>query len=459
MTLKNNPFSRLPSIKQIDDYMAQKSLPFGKEIRSQIKQILESIRKDELYLSSDNLTRSDILLRIESELKTRSNVMISVINGTGAIIHTNLGRSVLSEELFEEIKTVASSYTNLEFSLETGKRGARLNSVGDLLKTLTGAEEAVVVNNNAAAVLLTLTALAQSKEVIISRGELVEIGGSFRIPEVIAVSGATLKEVGSTNRTRLEDYQKAITDNTAILLKAHTSNYEITGFTESVNTRQLAQLKEETDTILVEDIGSGALELFEHNQLNSDPLVPLVLKDGADIVTISGDKLIGGPQSGIILGKKHLLDQIKKHPLYRALRCDKITMLLLEKTLIAYSRGQHRIQIPTQRMLNESDNQVKVRAEGILNRLSQQDCYRLVSCFSTPGGGSLPGKKIKSWGIELHSNHYSEKKIMDLLRSQSPPIIGRIQNNKVLLDCRTILPHQMDQTSKILKKIAPTLLA
>ncbi|MBT4289001.1 MAG: L-seryl-tRNA(Sec) selenium transferase, partial [Deltaproteobacteria bacterium] len=264
--------------------------------------------------------------------------------------------------------------------------------------------------------------------------------------------------VGSTNRTRLDDYHKAITDNTAVLLKAHPSNYEITGFTESVKTSQLAGLKAKTNTILVEDIGSGALELFEHSQLNSDPLVPLVLKDGADIVTISGDKLIGGPQCGIILGKKHLLDQIKEHPLYRALRCDKITMLLLEKTLIAYSRGQHRSQIPTQRMLNESDYQVKVRAKEILDKLPQQDCYRLVPCNSTPGGGSLPGKKIKSWGIELHSNHHSEGKIMDLLRSQSPPVIGRIQNNKVVLDCRTILPQQMNQVSEILKKIELELL-
>jgi len=458
MNPKHNLYAKLPSIKHIDEHMAQKSLPFGKEIRSQVNQILEIIRQDKAYLASEHLTRSDILCRIESELKTRSNLMISVINGTGAIIHTNLGRSVLSEAIFEEIKTVASTYTNLEFSLETGKRGARLNSVGDLLKTLTGAEEAVVVNNNAAAVLLTLTALAQSREVIISRGELVEIGGSFRIPEVIAVSGAILKEVGSTNRTRLDDYQNAITESTAVLLKAHTSNYEITGFTESVNTSQLAGLKEETNTILVEDIGSGALELFEHSQLNSDPLVPLVLKDGADIVTISGDKLIGGPQSGIILGKKLLLDQIKRHPLYRALRCDKLTMLLLEKTLIAYSRGQHRSQIPTQRMLNESDYQVKIRAEEILDNLLQEDCYRLVSCHSTPGGGSLPGKKIESWGIELFSNHYSESKIMDLLRSQSPPIIGRIQNNKVVLDCRTILPQQMNRVSGILNKIKPTLL-
>jgi L-seryl-tRNA(Ser) seleniumtransferase len=457
MKPKTNQYSKLPSIQQIDEYMAQKSLPYGKEIREQIKKILENIRNEKSYLTSDSLTRADILVRIETEIKTRSNQTISVINATGAIIHTNLGRSVLSEDLFEDIKAIVSSYTNLEFSLATGKRGARLNGVGDLLKTLTGAEEAVVVNNNAAAVLLTLTALAKSREVIISRGELVEIGGSFRIPEVIAVSGAILKEVGATNRTHLKDYKNAITENTAVLLKAHTSNYEIRGFTESVNTRQLAELKEKTDIILVEDIGSGALDIFEHKQLNTDPLIPLVLKDGADIVTISGDKLIGGPQAGIILGKKRYLDKIKMHPLYRALRCDKVTMLLLEKTLIAYGRAQHRLQIPTQRMLNESDYQVKVRAKEILERFSEEDCYRLTSCFSTPGGGSLPGKKIDSWGIEIHSNHLSENSILDLLRSQSPPIIGRIQNGKVVMDCRTILPKQIKQVSEILKNLESAL--
>lgn len=458
MKPKTNQYSKLPSIQQIDEYLAQKSLPYGKEIREQVKKILENIRCETSYLASESLTRADILVRIETEIKTHSNQMIPVINATGAIIHTNLGRSVLSQDIFEDVKAIVTSYTNLEFSLASGKRGARLSGVGDLLKTLTGAEAAVIVNNNAAAVLLTLTALAKSKEVIISRGELVEIGGSFRIPEVIAVSGAILKEVGATNRTHLKDYKNAITENTAMLLKAHTSNYEIRGFTESVSTRQLAELKAETDTILVEDIGSGALDMFEHKQLNTDPLIPLVLKDGADIVTISGDKLIGGPQAGIILGKKRYLDQIKKHPLYRALRCDKVTMLILEKTLIAYGRAQHRLQIPTQRMLNESDYQVKMRAKAILEHFSGNSCYQLTSCFSTPGGGSLPEKKIDSWGIEIHSNHLSENSILDLLRYQSPPIIGRIQNNKVVMDCRTILPNQINGVSEILKKIASTIL-
>lgn len=453
MSQKTNPYTKLPSVQDIDDYLKQKSQPYGKEVRFQVSEILKKIRQDKNYLEQEATTRNSILLRIESELMISSQFMVPVINATGAIIHTNLGRSVISEEIFEAIKAETTAYTNLEFSLKTGKRGARLNSVGNLLKTLTGAEEAVVVNNNAAAVLLALITFAAGKEVIVSRGELIEIGGSFRIPEVIGVSGAVLREVGATNRTRISDYEKAVNENTAILMKAHTSNYQITGFTESVDTRELALLKERTGTILLEDIGSGALDLFEHPQLNTDPLIPAVLKEGADIVTISGDKLIGGPQAGILLGRKELLDQIKSHPLYRALRCDKVTMLLLEKTLITYSRGLHKTNIPTQRMLNESEFQVKLRAEQILDHIKDRSLLKLVKCDSTPGGGSLPGKRIDSWGIEVLQTELSENEVLDLLRSCQPPVIGRIQNNKVILDCRTILPNQIKTVANTLNDL------
>ncbi|MCP4752774.1 MAG: L-seryl-tRNA(Sec) selenium transferase [Proteobacteria bacterium] len=403
-------------------------------------------------MSDGKTDRAAILERIKNRLEQSRSELLSVINATGAVIHTNLGRSVFSREMLEEIGEIGTSYTNLEFSLETGKRGARLSNVGNLLKTLTGAEEAVVVNNNAAAVLLTLITLAQGREVVISRGELVEIGGSFRIPEVIGVSGATLKEVGSTNRTRIQDYENALTDQTAVLLKVHTSNYQILGFTESAATSDLAELARRTDTILVEDLGSGALTTFDHAQLNTEPFVTQVLKDGVDIVTVSGDKLMGGPQAGIILGKKRYLDRISKHPLYRALRCDKITMLLLEKTLVAYSKNQHTRLIPTQRMLNESREAVQERANAILGGLDPET-FRLVSCHSTPGGGSLPGKSIPSWGILIYKADWTENQILTRLRHSQPPVVGRINDGQVVLDCRTILPHQIPLLKKALQEL------
>ena len=270
-------FSKIPSVQEIDAYLSGQNMKYGKEVRNQIQTLLVEVRQEIQWLSAESTTRDSILLWIKNRLEQNRQELIPLINGTGAIIHTNLGRSVFSREVFQEAIEIATSYTNLEFSLETGKRGARLSNVGNLLKTLTGAEEAVIVNNNAAAVLLTLIAFAQGKEVIISRGEQVEIGGSFRIPEVISVSGAILKEVGSTNRTHLADYENAIGDQTAMLLKVHTSNSQILGFTQAVPTPDLAQLAQKTGKILVEDLGSGALTPFTHPQLNTEPLVPQII--------------------------------------------------------------------------------------------------------------------------------------------------------------------------------------
>ncbi len=440
-------FSKIPPIQEIDLYLESEGLKHGREIRNAIQKLLFSIRQDIAWLSDSNTTRQSILERIKSELKHNRQELTQVINGTGAVIHTNLGRSVFSKEILHEVTEIAASYTNLEFSLESGKRGARLSNVGGLLKTLTGAEEVVVVNNNAAAVLLSLITLAKGKEVIISRGELVEIGGSFRIPEIITVSGATLKEVGTTNRTRLSDYESAFSENTAVLLKVHTSNYQVIGFTESTPTTDLARLARQKDVFFMEDLGSGALTGFVNNNLNSEPLVPQVLKDGVDIVTISGDKLLGGPQAGIILGKKHILEKIRKHPLYRALRCDKITMLLLEKTLASYAKNLQHEQIPTQRMLNESLEVVQKRAKKVHAQLDK-NFFKLVECNSTPGGGSLPGKAIPSWGIQLVIPDRNEEQILRRLRGLQPPIIGRIVDGCVVIDCRTVLPHQLEVLQK-----------
>lgn len=448
-------FAKIPPIQEIDQYLESEGMKFGREVRNQIQTLLLEIRKNIDWLSDKNTTRESILEMVKTSLQQDAQGLVPVINGTGAIIHTNLGRSVFSRELFNEILDIGTSYTNLEFSLETGKRGARLSNVGGLLKTLTGAEEVVVVNNNAAAVLLTLIALAKEKEVVISRGELVEIGGSFRIPEVIAVSGAKLVEVGSTNRTRIKDYEQAITDETAILLKVHTSNYQILGFTESVSTASLSKLAKERDKILVEDLGSGALTSFLNQKLNSEPTVSQVLKDGVDIVTISGDKLLGGPQAGIILGKKKYLDVIRQYPLYRALRCDKLTMILLEKTLAYYAKNQHCSQIPTQRMLEEKPEEVKKRAERVISDLNREN-FKLIECESTPGGGSMPGTSIPSWGIMINGSDGKEERLLRDLRSAQPPVIGRIIDGRVVIDCRTVLPHQIDLLHKVLNCLAET---
>lgn len=446
-------FSKIPSIQDIDGYLESYEMKSGREVRNQIQTLLLEVRQNIDWLSEEETTRESILAYIKSRMEQNVSELIPIINGTGAIIHTNLGRSVFSKEIFNEIFDISTSYTNLEFSLKTGKRGVRLSNVGNLLKTLTGAEEVVIVNNNAAAVLLTLITFSQGKEVIISRGELVEIGGSFRIPEIIEVSGAILREVGTTNRTHIQDYANAITEQTAILLKAHTSNYQILGFTESVPTTVLSKLAKDEGKILVEDLGSGALNEFLYPQLNSDPLVPQILKDGIDIVTISGDKLLGGPQAGIVLGRKVYLDQIRQHPLYRALRCDKITMLLLEKTLVAYTKNQQNQRVPTQRMLNEKSDEVKHRAETLLVGLDPNR-YRLTNCESTPGGGSLPGKTIPSWGITVLDPDCSENQILDQLRGLTPPVIGRIHDGQVMIDCRTVLPHQIDLLRDVLKELS-----
>ncbi len=452
MQNSQNVYSKIPPIQEIDKYLEAQGLKYGREVRITIQTLLIDIRRDTAWLADEDTTRGSILERIGDHLEQRKQELVPVINATGAIIHTNLGRSVFSPEIFQGIFEIGTSYTNLEFSLETGKRGARLSNVGNLLKTLTGAEEVVVVNNNAAAVLLTLITFSQGREVIISRGELVEIGGSFRIPEIIGISGATLREVGTTNRTRIEDYENALSEQTAVLLKVHTSNYQVLGFTETVSTVALSKLAKKADKILVEDLGSGALTDFIHPSLNTEPLVPQVLKDGIDIVTFSGDKLLGGPQAGIILGKKPSLDRIRRHPLYRALRCDKLTMLLLEKTLLAYTKNKQSGKIPTQRMLNESVEEISQRVASIAEGLDT-NTFKAVDCESTAGGGSLPGQTIPSRGILISKPGWSDNRLMEYLRRSLPPVIGRISHNQVVLDCRTVLPHQIPLLKEVLKTI------
>jgi L-seryl-tRNA(Ser) seleniumtransferase len=369
-----------------------------------------------------------------------------VLNATGIILHTNLGRAVLSAKAKEAINRVAGSYNNLELDLATGERGSRYSHVVDLLKVLTGCEDALVVNNNAAAVLLTLGTLAKGKEVIVSRGQLVEIGGSFRVPEVMAASGAQLVEVGTTNKTYLKDYASAITENTAVLLKVHTSNYRVIGFTHETSTAELVALGKERGIPVVEDLGSGFLVNLESYGITGEPNVQELVRQGVDVVTFSGDKLLGGPQAGIIVGRKEYVSLMKKNPLTRALRVDKLIMSALEATLREYLDSDRVLQDnPTLRMLTTPAEQLKKEAEK-MKKLLQKELpgveVAVEQGYSQAGGGSLPTTDIPTYLVTLHSEAISEDKVAEKLRQGEPAVLVRIAQGKIILDVRTILPGE-----------------
>jgi L-seryl-tRNA(Ser) seleniumtransferase len=371
-----------------------------------------------------------------------------VINGTGVIIHTNLGRSLLAESAIEAIVTAASHYTNLEYDLHQGKRGDRYDHSTVILARLTGAEGALVVNNNAAAVILILNTLADGKEVIVSRGELVEIGGSFRVPDVMKKSGALLREVGTTNRTYKEDYERAIQENTGLLMKAHTSNFKIKGFTHTAATEELITLGRQFGIPTYYDAGSGLVYPLGDRVFSDEPSIPEEIGKGFDIISFSGDKLAGAPQAGIILGKKIYIDMMKKNPLTRALRPDKFTLAGLESTLLLYFERETAIrEIPTLRMINESAAVLKRKAQKIA-RVLQSRCNNIsvtvVPLGSEVGGGTLPDVVIPSFGVGLKPHSISLENFETRLRSLNVPIIGRIERNVFLLDMRTLVKDDQD---------------
>jgi L-seryl-tRNA(Ser) seleniumtransferase len=366
-----------------------------------------------------------------------------VVNATGIVIHTNLGRSLLSREAVENMATVAENYTNLEFDLEKGRRGLRYSAVEGLLCEISGAESAMVVNNNAGAVLLCLETLARGKKAVVSRGELVEIGGSFRIPDVMSKSGAILKEVGTTNRTHFHDYERAIESDTGLLLKVHQSNFSIVGFHKAVSLEDLVKLGTQYHIPVMEDLGSGTFVDFSQYGLVKEPTVQESVKAGADIVTFSGDKLLGGPQAGIIVGKKEFIDEIKKNPITRALRIDKLTLAALETTLRHYRDPEKAIQeIPTLRLLTLSLGRIEEKALALQKRLRAIDDPRLdvqlMDLASKAGGGSLPLLEIPSKCLGISISGMTVNFIEKQLRFQNPPIIGRIENDRFILDLRTV---------------------
>ncbi len=374
-----------------------------------------------------------------------------VINATGVVIHTNLGRAPIAAAALERVAAIAGGYSNLEYDLAEGTRGSRTVHAESLITALTGAEAAVVVNNNAAATLLILTGLANGREVVISRGELVEIGGGFRIPDVLRQSGATLREVGTTNRTRVNDYTATVTAATAMFLRVHPSNFRIEGFTERPALADLVQAGRATGVPVVEDIGSGCLI----DDLPGEPSVQASIAAGVDLVCFSGDKLLGGPQCGIIAGRRALVDKLRTHPLMRALRADKITFAILEATLAEYVAGRAGSTVPVQRMLHATADEIEARAMALGERLVASGWQiALMSGASAVGGGSAPGLGLPTVLLSISRDGESAAATEAWLRTLDPPVIARIETDRVVLDLRTVLPGQ-DETLATLLGVSP----
>ena len=383
-----------------------------------------------------------------------------VINATGVVLHTNLGRALLSPQALERMTAVAAAYSNLELDLASKERGSRYSHVEGLLQRLTGAEDALVVNNNAAAVLLALETLAHGKEVIVSRGELIEIGGEFRIPDIMLRSGAVLREVGATNRTHLRDYAEAIGPETALLLKVHTSNYRVIGFTAAVSSRELTALGRERGIPVMEDLGSGSLVDLRPWGFPHEPTVPEVVASGVDLVSFSGDKLLGGPQAGIVVGKRAIVGRLKKNPWNRALRIDKFTIAALEATLTAYEAGTARETIPTLRLLTEPLAGVLIRARrvqrGLGPAVAERLAARVVEDRAQVGGGALPTVELPTAGVAVGSTDAAARALDAALRVGDPAVIGRLVDDRLFLDCRTVLPGQVTGLVKALVAAAAT---
>lgn len=410
-----------------------------------IRKAIDMRRKEILKGKSVDLSEEMLTADIEVIVKRLSSFsLIPLINATGVVIHTNLGRSLLSRSAVENIRIVSESYSNLEYDIEEGKRGKRYTHVKRILREVTGAEDALVVNNNAAAVMLCLNTIAKGKEVIVSRGELVEIGGSFRIPDVMKSSGAVLHEVGTTNKTHLSDYEKAINENTALILKVHKSNYRIIGFSGEVPIEDLVGLGQRYHIPVMFDLGSGCILDLRNYGIYDEPAVKDIIESGVDLTTFSGDKLLGGPQGGVIVGRKKYIEEIQKNPITRAVRIDKLTLAGFEATLMDYVDEEKAIKnIPTLRMLLQKPERIKARANKIAKKLKKEINKTKISVIadtSRAGGGSLPEKDfptyvvaIKPLELEISVNDLEER-----LRKKNPPIIARIREDILILDARTI---------------------
>lgn len=446
--------SELRSLPSVDKLLQHKQIQvllneFGKpQTTATIREVLESIRED--FPIEKQIPSQEIIIHRVSQSLSRKirSTLYPVLNATGTILHTNLGRAPLSEETLLAMHEVSAGYNNLEYDLVLGKRGSRSVHAEELLTQLTGAEAATVVNNNAGAVLITLSALANRRKVVIARSQLIEIGGGFRIPDVMTQSGAKLFEVGTTNRVHLSDYEKALSEESVkLVMRAHHSNYKIIGFTHEPSFIDVINLAHAHQVAVIDDLGSGTFVDTSLFGLSPEPTIQESVKSGADLITFSGDKLLGGPQAGIIIGKKDLVQKIKKHPLARALRPDKLCLSGLSATLIHYLKDEHFIKIPVWQMISASPEILKNRAERWLNSL---EIGRVIPNLSTIGGGSMPGESLPTFVLAIKIS--KPDRFLKELRYLPTPIIARVENDEVLFDPRTILLSQESVFIKNLKE-------
>jgi L-seryl-tRNA(Ser) seleniumtransferase len=449
-----NPFRNLPSVNEIIE-----SRPVVELGQRHAHELIVAAVRDELADVRRRLGAGEavdgamaaeqvaarVAARLDRELRPK---LRPVINATGIVLHTNLGRAPVAEEAARAAYEAARGYLNLELDLETGKRSSRQSAIREWVCRLTGAESATAVNNNAAATVIALRALCQGREVIVSRGQLIEIGGSFRIPDIMAVSGATLREVGTTNITRLADFERAVGPNTGALMQIHTSNYRVSGFTKSVALTELVELGRKHGLTVIDDAGSGALLDFARFGFTGEPVVRESLTAGADLVLFSGDKLLGGPQAGILAGKKEHVQKIEKDPLMRAFRLDKMTLAALEATLRLYLNEERALRdVPGLRMLGTPPAELKQRADALAGRLRGIETLRsvdVVEDVAYVGGGSLPDQTMPTWVVEIAARDLSDADLSYRLRTGTPAVMGRVRVGKVVLDVRTVFPDQAD---------------
>jgi L-seryl-tRNA(Ser) seleniumtransferase len=449
--MADNPYRNIPSVNDILDSPGVRALAgqhsheaivaAAREELSEVRSLVA--RGEPLDGRGDTVALGGrVVERLGRDFRPK---LRPVINATGIVLHTNLGRAPVAEEAARAAYEAARGYLNLELDLETGKRSSRQVAIRDWVCRLTGAESATAVNNNAAATVIVLRALCQGKEVIVSRGQLIEIGGSFRIPEIMAVSGATLREVGTTNITRLADYERAIGPNTGALMQIHTSNYRVSGFTKQVALADLAALGHKHGLPVLDDVGSGALIDFGRFGFRGEPVARQSIAEGADLVLFSGDKLLGGPQAGIIAGKKPHIQKIEKDPLMRAFRLDKMTLAALEATLRLYLHEERALrEVPGLRMLAAPPEELRHRAESLAAQLRSPAgpaVVRVAEDEAYVGGGSLPDQAMKSWVVELGADGLSDAELAHRLRTGTPAVMARVRNGLVVLDLRTVLPH------------------
>lgn len=443
----------LKSIPKVDKFIQNKAFEnYSIKLITKIsKQIIENLRADILNEKVNIIDEKELTSKVIQEYKTITTPSLQkVINATGVIVHTNLGRSLISNKTFDAVKDIVTSYNNLEYDLIEGKRGERYSHISKSLCELIGCEDVLVVNNNASAVFLILNTFAKNKEAVVSRGELVEIGGSFRVPDVMSNSGALLKEIGTTNKTHAKDYENACNENTAILMKVHKSNYTIEGFTSEVTHEEIVNIAKKNNVLDYYDMGSGHIIDLPYNLSNNEPSVKDIMKYNPSLISFSGDKLLGSIQAGIIVGKKKYIDKIKKNQLLRMLRVDKITLSILENTIISLLLGKHE-DIPTLEMLFTSIESLEKRATNLQKILEHKCKCEVIKTSTVIGGGTTPNKTIPTIALSISFKKYTANKLEKIFRKYN--IIGRIESDKFLLDFRSIQELELETLEKTIIKI------